>query len=82
MVAATGEQHPCIAWHRALRRPFLTPDLTIEAVVIRTACRQPSFFIKHFRRDHAGNAGNLAAPAAPPSGRRDMPRSMPDRAGA
>lgn len=28
-------------------------DLTVEAVAARTGYRQPSFFIKHFRRDHA-----------------------------
>ncbi len=67
----------------AARNRFDETDLTIEAVATRTGHRQPSFFIKHFRRDHTGNTGNLAAPSARhPVGRRDMPRSMPDRVGA
>lgn len=35
------------------RRLLRQTDLTVEAVAIRAGYRQPSFFIKHFRRDHA-----------------------------
>jgi AraC-like DNA-binding protein len=34
------------------RRLLRETDLTVEAVAIRAGYRQPSFFIKHFRRDH------------------------------
>jgi AraC family transcriptional regulator, transcriptional activator of pobA len=34
------------------RKLLRETDLTIEAVAARTGYRQPSFFIKHFRRDH------------------------------
>jgi AraC-like DNA-binding protein/quercetin dioxygenase-like cupin family protein len=35
------------------RRLLRETDLTVEAVATRTGYRQPSFFIKQFRRDHA-----------------------------
>lgn len=35
------------------RRLLRETDLTVETVAARTGYRQPSFFIKHFRRDHA-----------------------------
>ena len=34
------------------RKLLRETDLTVEAVAARTGYRQPSFFIKHFRRDH------------------------------
>jgi AraC family transcriptional regulator, transcriptional activator of pobA len=34
------------------RKLLRETDLTIETVAARTGYRQPSFFIKHFRRDH------------------------------
>ena len=34
------------------RRLLRETDLTVEAIVARAGYRQPSFFIKHFRRDH------------------------------
>lgn len=34
------------------RRLLRETDLTVEAVALRVGYRQPSYFIKHFRRDH------------------------------
>lgn len=55
-------------------------DLTVEAVAIRVGYRQPSFFIKHFRRDHAVTPATwrrrtrlFDTPGAP-----NAPRSAPD----
>jgi AraC family transcriptional activator of pobA len=39
------------------RKLLRETDLTIEAIAIRTGYRQPSFFIKQFRRDHAITPG-------------------------
>ena len=79
-VAATGDQHPCIAWHRALRRPFVSADLTAEAVATPTATGNGGL--------HQTLTGAAArwepdgAERTPPASRRDIPPSMPDRAGA
>jgi AraC family transcriptional activator of pobA len=34
------------------RRLLRETDLTIETIATRVGYRQPSYFIKHFRRDH------------------------------
>ena len=34
------------------RKLLRETDLTVETVAARTGYQQPSFFIKHFRRDH------------------------------
>jgi AraC-like DNA-binding protein len=36
----------------AARRLLRETELTIEAVATGVGYRQPSYFIKHFRRDH------------------------------
>jgi AraC-like DNA-binding protein len=35
------------------RRLLRETDLPVEAIATRAGYRHPSFFIKHFRRDHA-----------------------------
>jgi len=59
------------------RKLLRETDLTVEAVAARTGYRQPSFFVKHLRRDHTvtPTAWHQTRATTQPAGPAHMPRS-------